>query len=305
MRRSLGDIQSMSAAIGHRLRQTAPSREPGAILFKALTAMFLADRSVINGGPTAEQVAQRAYGQDPDSHSIVRATRDLPAFLGKAASTPATTGTAGWAAELVGSQNYQGVLGTVAPASTYAALAARGLRVSFAGIGTIKVSSKSGSSLAGDFIVEGNPIPTRKTGFSSTTVDPVRKLAVLSTFSEELKRSSVPTIENTIRDCISADTSGVLDSKLLDNNAATTARPAGLLNGATSVTAVAGGGAAALGGDLGNLAAAIVSPIDLTFIMTPSDYVRASALLPALSSLNAGAAESREERRRRRRRARR
>jgi len=113
---------------------------------------------------------------------------------------------------------------------------------------------------AGDFIGEGAPIPSRRLGLAATTFGPPKKLAVLSHFSAELQERSVPAIENVLRQSIADDTAGTLDTKLLDNVAGSAIRPAGLLNGVSATTATAGGGAAALGGDLGLLATAIPSP---------------------------------------------
>ncbi len=74
----------------------------------------------------------------------------------------------------------------------------------------------------------------------------------------------------------------VLDTRLLDSTASSASRPAGLLNGVTPITAVSGGGIAALAADLGALAAAIPNPADLVYLMNPGDRIRALTLAPGL-----------------------
>jgi hypothetical protein len=281
MRRALSDLQSTSA----RATSRSESRQPdlATVLIKALTAQFLAGKSIHGLARAADEVAERIFGRQPGGQAITEAARDLPRFLARATVSPATSTGVGYAAELVGSANYPGLLGALAPASVYAALAARGLRVAFNGVSTIKIPSKLSSPyVGGDFLGEGQPIPTRRLGLSPTTIGPLRKLASISHFTAELQNASVPTIEAVLRDSISSDTALLLDSKLLDNVASSTTRPAGLLNGVTPLTATAGGGLAALAGDLGALAAAIPNPADLVYIMPPADRVRALALSPGL-----------------------
>jgi Phage capsid family len=183
--------------------------------------------------------------------------------------------------------NWPTLLGALAPDSTYAALAARGLRVAFNGVSGVRLPAKLPSPLVGgDFIGEGAPIPTRRLGLTGITIVP-HKMALISHFSDELRRSSVPSIEAVLRQGISYDTAILLDQKLLDNVAASSTRPAGLLNGVTPTAATTGGGLAAIAGDLSALATAIAAPIiDLVYLMNPIDRVRALALAPGLNQLN-------------------
>lgn len=62
-----------------------------------------------------------------------------------------------------------------------------------------------------------------------------------------------------LRTAIQEDTGVAIDTVLLDANAATQIRPAGLRNGVTGVTATAGGGFAALVADLKALVAALIT----------------------------------------------
>ena len=174
------------------------------------------------------------------------------------------------------------MLASLAPQSVYAALSARGLRLDFTGRGSIKIPARAATPMiAGDFIAEGGAIPSRRAALTSTPISP-NKLAVLAYYSEELAEQSVPSIEKVLRQGMADDTSITLDTKLLDSVAGSALRPPGLLNGVTPITATAGGGTAALAGDLGALAAAIPSAVDLVYIMNPADQVRALAAAPGL-----------------------
>jgi hypothetical protein len=62
-----------------------------------------------------------------------------------------------------------------------------------------------------------------------------------------------------IRNAIQEDTSVALDTVLLDTVAASTTRPAGIRNGVGGLTATAGGGFAAVVGDLKALVGALIT----------------------------------------------
>ena len=224
---------------------------------------------------TPEMVFEKAYGRVTHRREAMamEALKAEPSRIVRAAVNPAQTTVSGWASELVGVENYAGLLPMLMPASVYSQLAVRGLRIPFEnGVGIVKLPARLASPLiAGDFVLEGNPIPTRRLGLQATNFGPPKKLAVLTHFSAELQMSSVPAIEAVLRQAIADDTGNTLDTRMLDAVAGSATRPAGLLNGVTVTTATAGGGAAALAGDLGNLAAAILSPVDLVYIMTPAD----------------------------------
>ena len=79
-----------------------------------------------------------------------------------------------------------------------------------------------------------------------------------------------------------------LDAILLDAGAATAIRPAGILNGVTVTTATAGGGFAALVGDIKNLTGALMTGTagnirNMVFLMNPQQ-VLSSSLTPAPNS---------------------
>ena len=113
-------------------------------------------------------------------------------------------------------------------------------------------------TIAGSFVGEGAPIPVRQGAFTAVQLIP-KKVAVITTFSREISEHSDPAIEGILRDAITTDTAVAVDSVLMDNNPATAIRPAGLRNGVATLTPTAGGGFAAVVGDVKLLAGAMLT----------------------------------------------
>lgn len=215
---------------------------PRDLIFRT-AAVFAVSAST---GKDALDVMERMYGDDEGTGVVV-----------KAAVAGATTTAAGWAAELVNTAMTD-FLETLRPFSVYPAMAAAGGgRLAFGpNQGAIKIPSRAATpSIGGSFVGEGAPIPVRRLGLTSITLSP-KKMGVISVFSREIARYSTPAIEALIRNEIIADTAITLDSLLLDNVAGSAVRPAGLLNGVAPLAATAGGGYAAILGDIRKLQAA-------------------------------------------------
>lgn len=190
-------------------------------------------------------VMERIYGQDEGVAMVV-----------KAAVAPATTTTSGWAAELINTAMTD-FLETLRPESVYPALAeAGGGRLTFGpNSGAIKIPARSATpSIGGSFIGEGAAIPVRRLALTSVTLSP-KKMGVITTFTREMAKYSIVALESMLRQEIIFDTAITLDSVLLGTGAGSADVPAGLLNGVTPLTATAGGGYAAILGDLKKLRA--------------------------------------------------
>lgn len=171
-----------------------------------------------------QSVFQSAYGNDEATGIILRA-----------ATAPALTTTVGWAAELVETVN-AGFLDRLLADSIYGPLSARGARFTFGRAGAIKIPARSNTPrLAGAWVGEAQPKPVKQAAFTSITLA-LYKLAVISVFSEEIAEHSTPAIEQIIRQAMSDDTSAAIDGFLIDNVAGSAVRPAGLLNGLTTLT---------------------------------------------------------------------
>ena len=197
------------------------------------------------------EIVKEEYGED-------ERTRAVMATITRAASVPATLPQAGWAAELV-TQVWADFLDALLPHSVFPSVASRGTTFTFGRNGVINLPMRNSTpAIGGSFVGEGAPIPVRQGQFSTVQLTP-KKMAVISTFTREISEHSTPAIEGLIREAILHDTAVALDSVLLDANASTVIRPAGLRNGATIVPPTAAGAAPviALMGDLKAMFAAL------------------------------------------------
>lgn len=161
-------------------------------------------------------------------------------FVTKADQTIGTTTVSGWASELVQTVN-QGFLNALMPFSIYPRLRDRGIGVNFDGVGTVKIPRRTAGTAGGGFVAEGSPIRVGKLTTAAAELTP-KKMGVIVAFSRELARRSTPAIEALVRRAILEDTATILDAALIDATAASTARPAGLLNGVSAVATGYGGG---------------------------------------------------------------
>ena len=220
---------------------------PMDLLVRAGTVMLLAHRD----RKPPDQVRREIYGED-------EATRVVFEWAQRAATVPATTTLAGWAAELV-QQIVVEFMATLMPKSVFPRLSGLGLSLTFGRNGKIIIPTRSRTpTIAGSFVGEGAPIPVRQGAFTSQTLTP-KKMAVITTWTREIDEHSVPAIEGLLRNAIGEDTAVSLDAVLLDANAATVVRPPGLLNGVAALTATAGGGFNALVGDIKALSGALLT----------------------------------------------
>jgi HK97 family phage prohead protease/HK97 family phage major capsid protein len=205
------------------------------------------------GRASLRDVMLAEYGEDEGTAAVLGLiTRD------PAASAPATTGTTGWAAELVAivmGEFYKALI----PRSIFPRLAAKGSSFTFGRYGIVTLPMRSITpTVAGSFVGEGAPIPVRQGQFVTQQLTP-KKMAVITTFTREIAEHSTPAIEGILRDAVLDDTSVAIDTVLLDSNPATAIRPPGLLNGITVTTATAGGGFAAVLGDVKALTNALIT----------------------------------------------
>ncbi|MBR0879118.1 HK97 family phage prohead protease [Bradyrhizobium barranii subsp. barranii] len=198
-----------------------------------------------------DEVRRTIYGDD-------EATKAVLEWSIKAASTPATTFTPGWAQELV-QQIVVDFMALLMPKSIFPRLSGYGLSLSFGRNGKIVIPTRARTpTIAGSFVGEGQPIPVRQGAFASQTLVP-KKMAVITTWTREIDEHSVPAVEGLLRNAIQEDTAVSLDSVLLDSNPATSVRPAGLLSGVASLPPTAGGGFAALVGDIKQITGALLT----------------------------------------------
>jgi hypothetical protein len=151
---------------------------------------------------------------------------------------------------------------SLAPSSAALALFARGTQLSLVGVAQLAIPSVSGEPQA-VFVGEGQPIGVADAGLSASLLGPLRKVAILATLSSELEVAVGPeSASQIIGRILDAAIARSLDAIVFGDAAATDLAPAGLLHGATEVSAgddMAGdvgeliGGVADRGVDVGNI----------------------------------------------------
>jgi HK97 family phage prohead protease/HK97 family phage major capsid protein len=208
------------------------------LLIRAATVSYFTKTT----GRLIHEVREKIYGDD----ELTKVAVDL---ITRAPSAPAMMTVTGWAAELV-HQIYTDFMQLLMPKSLLPGLAAKGMALSFGANGRIIIPTRNRTpTLAGSFVGEGQAIPVRQGAFASQTLTP-KKVAVISSWTREMNDHSIPAIEGLLREAVMVDTTVAIDTVLIDSNPATTIRPAGLLNGLSTLTPTAGGGLSALTGDL-------------------------------------------------------
>jgi len=217
--------------------------EPQEYFWRAGAAML---RAYIQHRAVEDILAER-YPDDEATSVITRA-----------AVAGASTTLATWAAELVQTAT-QAMLQPNTARRILPSLAAQGTSLQFGpDAGIIKIPSEAATpNIAGSFVAEAQPIPVRRMGFTTISLYP-HKVGVITRYSREIATYSNPSLEGLVRDAIIRRTGLMLDTLLIDNVAgggSGSTRPAGLINGVSAITATAGGGYAAILGDLRALTA--------------------------------------------------
>ena len=224
---------------------TTKARKGEEMLFaKLATAAFVAHTQ----SKSLEAAAAQAFESDRELQAVV-----------KAATAPALTGVSGWAQELT-RQGYADFMDALRPVSFYAQLAASGTSIAFGGNQSISMPAQAGAmgDLAGSFVGEGNLIPVKRTSYAAKILNRY-KMGVISHFSKELSRVSIPSIQGLITSQIVADTAFAIDAALISANpAVANLSPAGLLNGVT-LSASAGTTAADVLADIKTLVTPIIA----------------------------------------------
>ena len=216
--------------LGSRLQPAGPSRS----LCRALGAVALGALQ----REDARKICKAAWPSDMSAETIVRAV-----------ISPTSTSSSGVSDLLA---HGFGVM-SIAPQSAAAKLFQQCVRFNFDGVYQIVVPSST-TTPAPAFVAEGSPHPIGQNAFTSVTCGPVHKLLIGAVFTRELENATPDTASTVISRALSGKNAVTLDSYVFDNVAASATRPAGLLNGISTLGATAGGGLAAIAGDLGKIA---------------------------------------------------
>ena len=186
------------------------SRTPGSM--KATNALACVIKGLCTNRQPAD-IAREEFKDLPEMEMLVRA-----------ATAPAVSGTAAWAGNLI--QETWGPLVEQMYAMTYYSRVP-GMRVTLSGKMNMPVQNGRGA-LAGDFIAENGVFPVKAGSIGTTSLQP-HTLGVISAFSKEMMRRSIPSIQGLIQNQILKDTAETIDTKFLDAVARVAGtRPAGL-----------------------------------------------------------------------------
>jgi HK97 family phage major capsid protein len=256
---------------GHSV--SAPLTRPSDAIFRALAVALKYEygdqkRSVL-------EELKASYGEDDVTRLV------MSRLITKAAVIPADTTTSGWADTLV-QTSIGDLIQTLTPLSVYPKLAALGDSFTFGRNGAVTLPARNtASTLSSAFVLQGGAIPVRQGAFVPITFTS-KKMGVITVVTREILQHSMPSIEAILRTAIVEDTAVAIDTVLLDTNAATTTRPAGLRNVA-KITASATASIVGFIADIKALATALLTGARgnlraPAWIMNPTDVLSASLL---------------------------
>jgi hypothetical protein len=170
-----------------------------------------------------DEVAAAMWPNDKTLQTII---------LLRAASAPAMTSVAGWAAELA-QKVVADVVEALSAATSAVEIMQAGLVVGWDGHGAFTVPSLAASAGSGSFVAEGSPIPVRQFTTSATQLNPY-KAASISVLSREMMESS--NAEALISDALIRSAAMAIDAVFFAAAASTAAQPAGIRNGISALT---------------------------------------------------------------------
>lgn len=258
--------KNLLIGIERRLRKGAPNpmRDARRKIVKSIVCVLHANKSP-GGLSEAEAFAKRFY---PGTYPEIINTLRMPSGIlkTKAAIGPAVTSDPAWAGDLVGDGDiYMGAFPVLAPGSVLSQLGMRGLRVDLPNSGRLRIPTSLTTDPPPVFIGEGQPIPARRGWLSSVALS-AKKASLLSVYTNELLKRSVPTVEAVVSRMLAQDVARGIDKQLLSANPATADGPAGILVGAIEVVAasVPDDPQASMILDVGGLVGALANPAAAT-----------------------------------------
>jgi hypothetical protein len=228
----------------------------------------------------------RAHGTNAKPVALVEKTwpnDDTAKLILRAPTSPTTT----TSASALGQTIVADFIAATAPVSAAAALLDAGLQFQFGSAVGVSVPGFQASASTVVFVGEGAPIPVKQLVSSAALLTP-RRMASISTLTEEMVAESNGNAELAVRDALTRSVGLALDSVLFDATAGDAIRPPGLRHGVAGVTPSTGSDFTAMLTDLKALTTA-VTPIggSIYFIVSP-DRALAMTLLARgnLGSIN-------------------
>jgi len=273
LKRQVRDVQSVTGNVQHMLRKLVDGRasafdRPGGLVARAATCAVLGHIQKCG----SDAVARAHFATD----------RELDRLLTlKAAVSPASSTVATWAAELAQTVTVD-LADRLIPESVFVRLRGLGTEYTLAG-GTVIRAPTWAPTATGGFIAENAPIPVSRFTFGSVSLGP-KKAANIISVSDELMTGSPSDVEATLRAILGESLGLMIDGIFLGSGAATTAAPAGLLNGVTPLTpSAATPAASAMIADVKALTAAIAPALRPVLIAGPVTAASLNLLAPTSS----------------------
>lgn len=183
--------------------------------------------------------------------------------------------------DVLGFSMADSLVGLAPPGAAFAGLIDHGTQVDLVGVAKVYVPKVVLSATdAGNWVAEGVASPARVLSFTvGPSLEP-RKLVVNTVFTREAAiHTSITTI---MRRVLGEASTLALDTAIFSNNAASTSKPAGILQ-TSAIAATSNGGLTALAKDVSNMIAALVTAgggADPIFFCAPSTKARLHALWP-------------------------
>jgi hypothetical protein len=188
----------------------------------------------------------------------------------KAATAPASTGTSSWAGALSPTSTIDWIA-SLAPQSAAARLIDAGMKVSLEGQTAVLIPHRSSNlpNLDATWVAELSTVPVRSLTLATTQVGPTKKLASSVVLTREMATAADG--EAVFSKLLAEDLIASFDATVFGSLAATSARPAGLVNGVTAISAASGGSETALRSDVANLAAVVsaTGSNNIAFVCSP------------------------------------
>jgi hypothetical protein len=216
---------------------------PDQALIRAAVARFV---TYVRGSPTTvdaiAEFARKSWPRDNATEAVL--TRGATTPTTSAANAIAATSVGGFLASLRTSGSGKLInAATRLPLSTVSSISLPGV-VTYPAV---------------PFVLEGSPAPVSQAVFNGAVLGPLSLLSVIISATEELAQVAVQPIEELFTALLREAGSRALDGALFSAVAASASRPAGLINGLSTLTPTAGGGAAALASDVEKLIDALVT----------------------------------------------
>lgn len=182
-------------------------------------------------------------------------------WLRRAVANPAQTTVPGWASELAQSVTANFILSLSSGSKAAPAVFARAHAIQLSAL--TRAVSVDATAVA-LFVSEGNAIGVSQATLSSASVLP-HAVKCLVTYTDELADHSAPTIETILRQIMNEAVAEAVEAGFFSDDAASSANPAGVLLGATTVAP-----GATFAADVQGLVAAIAPATDPLFVVSPA-----------------------------------